>query len=1773
MEKEKICCSICCLEFPEIYQNALYIHEVKYLTPWIFYKDFLFNQKIHVKHKLPALGLSQITVCFCVEENNSLFLCHICKDQGNMSSLESHVFSNGHYENYFANTDPNVLSFAWKSSNFSLSENSIMQKHKEKGCGELQLLHVPAKLHTQCTSKTYREVMIVLHQNKSLSDIFEERKLHIVSIQTYRDDANRKHPLLGLQNLVECICKSPYLMKHYLCTLCGLHVFSSNIIRHVLEFNHLFCYFNKYHPSTLEAKKCYPTYNQDFANTMTDLAKQSEKLHGLGDIQQVNLKPSQVLSVSNACFEEAVRKIESFTKKNNLIPVVKPGNKLEPCTSGNSISESKAGEPSLSRAEQSYRVHCQNCNQRFRTNPFFADHLLKCKHQETFRKNFGQAVDKPTTANKCKPHLPKCSSLIKHDHSYVGMSLVVTIFSHEVTLDPVYLCFACEAVVLCDRLEQHMNSLRHLVQSLIYRNPWRLPFGWKAQLDYNSLKLQACKEEDERGADQQIIRILDVPSSFYPLGANLTFAKVMEKLSKFHPLLMNGVPRCETFSKLQDNDRFPLLGRDFLVKYGQAISGWKFLCLLCKQTLSSNDYAGHVFSWGHVVSFLDKYHPGSLDLHTSNKEILLDLAKQAARIHRVANEQEILFDQSIFEATDYNRKVHLLSAQMTRCGKGLIPCITPTMKLVARQRQTHEKDLSLSAGATQESKVEKIESISEKHSEKAADVVQSTDQESSIQTVETMEISLQEKCQDPIQQEIKKQDLPDVSAPIENIVALKRPRCSEMDTSDPKTEDVSPKQRRTSAPENEMGNQKTNETGECDWICGSVAKSVPHYGSLLWSYIKKKPRKPVIGLSEVYECVFKDHAPIYLCRCCSLQFKEHYIDRHVSETWHYKNYLERMGEHPLLQGKNWRSLILTQAATWERNKGYGHAQVVEMTSEEFSKLSSTSEYHIGIRIVKKHLSMEEENKKNLATANLKKTTQEDEKMEIDSEPSEPVTAPSQTDLLSKTNSKSNEKMINENESQGPETSIKTTAAATLSCNLTTPTFTAATPAICTSSKSLTDPKDRPENTGQHVGLKVEDETPTVAPKPSNSDCQILTNEHVFPDADSKKSEESRPTLIDEETGLKTGDETPAVAPKPSNPDCQILTNKHVFPDADSKKSEESTLIDEETGLKTGDETPTVTPKPIKSVCKFITIGHVFPKIKSKTASTDNNNSDKLEHTTTASTSTDSPDPTSKYVCRFMTAKFANSNMSTTPTTHLEPPPPDGIAISSKSSAETIHAPPSDSDVTSVTQTTALSTSQDSSTVTDCTLVCDANVSKHAPNLQDVVVKRKADSDMACAIPFKVALSDNNTLSVKNAAHTDSSKKTIMPSAAPAQSTPKILDNHSKPSEKQLKLNVNAASHITKTGTVDKICSLTPTTPSCDSHPTATEVSGKTSTTMPKIGMDLMLKVSCKESQHVYCFACSVKLERSDHLTSTIHQINCVKAKYPEWGSKPDDKKLSDMVTLIAETEKSQNMTCKFIEVPLDVYKELKGLPDNKAIEKVQGMIRKKSSKKSAQRRLSSEASPNYSVSPYEATSPDIGKENSATKPKPKCFAEPLRQSFVSSPNLPVQKPTSKVAPRIIKGSTTDVPSTLCHILRVKNRPVIGLSFVWECRVVPPGLPTFYLCESCCQTIKVNEICDHMISVEHNWNYILKQYPMFMMWRDEEFLPEMKDELTNDIAGWVLGREELMDAQTVLLSEEWFEWVRAAPFGEALNVVKRIRQEKKNTTLPLIVRGECDESSH
>ncbi|KAM6899561.1 uncharacterized protein FYW49_017643 [Xenentodon cancila] len=126
--------------------------------------------------------------------------------------------------------------------------------------------------------------MDTLSENDKIFKLFEDIQAKRKTIQAYQNDSKRKHPLLGLQHLVECICVGPGEKSCYLCTLCSLTLGAHAVIKHILSFDHMYCYFNEWHPSTLLSKECYSDYDS-LAPKMIDFAKQSEKIHGTASVK------------------------------------------------------------------------------------------------------------------------------------------------------------------------------------------------------------------------------------------------------------------------------------------------------------------------------------------------------------------------------------------------------------------------------------------------------------------------------------------------------------------------------------------------------------------------------------------------------------------------------------------------------------------------------------------------------------------------------------------------------------------------------------------------------------------------------------------------------------------------------------------------------------------------------------------------------------------------------------------------------------------------------------------------------------------------------------------------------------------------------------------------------------------------------------------------------------------------------------------------------------------------------------------------------------------------------------------------------------------------------------------------------------------------------------------------------------------------------------------------------------------------------------------------
>ncbi|XP_063755104.1 uncharacterized protein LOC134874818 isoform X2 [Eleginops maclovinus] len=1053
-------CPVCLTTFKLLFDMKTHFHSNGHVQKMIdvFHQDSRFNFRFKGHGIFPHIELvcsrakAEITqpiigmsMCFSRESNTSFYLCHVCEVKCQSQRILQHISSTDHSRNYFCYINPNALNFSWIPNKQWRDVRNPEFRRKGSSMGDLQVLELPGNLFKQVERSTYSEVAHILSEIENLPKMNEVFKTERMTIQTYQKDSTREHPLLGMQHLIECICVGETKKRYYLCTLCKITVAAHGIIKHVLSFDHIFSYFKAWHPSTVQSKEIFITNTKNLGSLMLNFAKQTDAIHGTSnmDMKQVSLEPAKFSSIKSTSYIEVLKELESITKENNessLMTVVKPGKKLvlkEP----ESITKEKDDSSSVTIDKQektpaskelesikkendecsvmtvvkpenkpeeltpSYKIQCQNCSWSYCFISQYRRHLSLKKHQEMVTTFVG------------KGWVPKLPLFTLHTESLkrkpplIGVPLVMTFVCTQFQSEPFYMCFACEDCFSESSFRQHVDSTKHLIHTLLYQNPWRLTFAWKNCLDINLLRSMAWEEEKERGTNQRKLKILDVPYRMLQGLDELSYAQVMERFSVNH--LKHGVPERETYSKLKQNERFPLLGSHFLVMYPSCVKGNPhtekgFLCLLCERRLLGDECYAHVFSFDHVAKFLESFHPGSTNSSTDT-EMLEDLAKQARCFHPISHVQVVHRDEPIWDPCSYSHILHLLSCtKWSACQALLKPKIKPGRKLVPRgtlkivatrhvtggQKSTEKSDTTLKrnpvkvgaevtntqfakSGQSAETGNKQIPTPSKKESENRKEGL-SKDGLEEIKSAgsETCPEIKKEKLEEPILREpisetpetCKNTDKKDETESgkernksCKDILKQKRINSHE----DPcPVHDVNQEKKQTkgilSSKKDSSKSQKqvtaTNQGGS-----GKPSQKAEKDESSsnvnfqqkeqLWQFLKKKTRHPVIGLSSLLELNCDERYPLYLCECCSLMIPEKDIISHVSGFYHQKSYLMKLQKLSPLPAVQQMNAIRHVAALIEQQNGHGEAQVVDIEEDIYDKISKQN-FKSAIRTVK-----------------------------------------------------------------------------------------------------------------------------------------------------------------------------------------------------------------------------------------------------------------------------------------------------------------------------------------------------------------------------------------------------------------------------------------------------------------------------------------------------------------------------------------------------------------------------------------------------------------------------------------------------------------------------------------------------------------------------------------------------------------------------------------------------------------------------------------------------
>ncbi|KAG9355546.1 hypothetical protein JZ751_000384 [Albula glossodonta] len=255
----------------------------------------LYEYIVDQQRKDPVIGLNHVTCCIDAGDVKApIYLCHTCQDKCTSHVIVAHLTS---YDHYFCTL----------------------------------MLYLPEKIYKKIGATPYLPTLKALCQTKEMTERLRLNKY--TKLHAYLGDSTRKHPLLGLKFLVEYKSKEPSNLCGYLCLLCKKRIRETLVIAHIIGFEHVFCYLDLTHPSSLGSKNLYKHYDAQYSTLILDLASQAEKIDSHEKVKVIKLDLAIYEEVDSAEFSKALNLLQTIWREemqSDLQPVVIPGQRLYP---------------------------------------------------------------------------------------------------------------------------------------------------------------------------------------------------------------------------------------------------------------------------------------------------------------------------------------------------------------------------------------------------------------------------------------------------------------------------------------------------------------------------------------------------------------------------------------------------------------------------------------------------------------------------------------------------------------------------------------------------------------------------------------------------------------------------------------------------------------------------------------------------------------------------------------------------------------------------------------------------------------------------------------------------------------------------------------------------------------------------------------------------------------------------------------------------------------------------------------------------------------------------------------------------------------------------------------------------------------------------------------------------------------------------------------------------------------------------------------------------
>ncbi|XP_060752809.1 uncharacterized protein si:ch211-199g17.2 isoform X3 [Tachysurus vachellii] len=964
------------------------VHKGPVYFPIFVFLDYIRNPK----QTQPLIGFDMVTMFITPEKIGALYLCHVCEEHLSTNDVVSHLCSVQHYFNYLANTNPELLHFAWLTDSLAYLKTTASKEYNTNGSGSLRVFELPKMMLKRCKKMPYHQAMSMFSKTVKLRECIQGSIPRRKTIQEYIADPARKNPLLGLNSLLEYSCPG---FCGYLCVLCQKKIPAVQIISHCISFDHVYWYLEAAHPGTLDPpKSSYNHFSPILNKKILYVANQAQTLCPPVEIESVHLDLDSFKIINSSSYASVLENLQkkrqernqselnfSTTRRERIVFSPEEHESSVSTATTDSSSEQQEKKTQMdspvvqTRDDPPCRILCVECDLTLNFIIDYKRHVKEAQHRQKLIELFGPGQYSGAIS---QIKLYQYMWNRKASTPVIGLPLLTVFVQRQIHVTtPFYLCHACELNIPVSSASSHVTSEQHCLNVFSYSKPDLVFLGCR---NWHQI---AQEEERCQGKQKMVLQVCELHRKRFTEFRTLAYEKFMETIENHCPKLKKCIQvekrvTLQSFSKSLER-KSPLLGLHFMVKYTTTQHYFKcsYLCLLCEKILPERHAITHVLSFPHIYAYLDMAHPGSLRKEDSEQvSLILDLAQQAEKITPNMTLWEVDMSIGMFnkiEKSSYMSAVNVLQEVFKDKGLGeLKPSVVPGARLVSTFKINKENTSSGELHGHTSSDTEKLKidetctitpmpKTEEKMNSESPDPLNTAHEEllkttciSSMQvqdaepSLATTDLNL--KTSDPqipflndeqseplklVQKTVNQEERSDHSSTVDDLTVKLQ------DSSVPELQDSSvPEQQSTDLGKPALQLEALQEPVQAP-ACLNPADHQTHSNcSEIERYLKTPHRQPVIGLKTVIECCSVGQQPFYMCVTCVERCEESDIIKHLLSHEHRLQYLESIGICGPEPGKEkvMPEWLQAQADMVEKTQGCGKAETLKLDAKDYHEI-------------------------------------------------------------------------------------------------------------------------------------------------------------------------------------------------------------------------------------------------------------------------------------------------------------------------------------------------------------------------------------------------------------------------------------------------------------------------------------------------------------------------------------------------------------------------------------------------------------------------------------------------------------------------------------------------------------------------------------------------------------------------------------------------------------------------------------------------------------------